>query len=378
MIKEMSFMFILSLGILTFLLVLGRLGKMVDLVVNKGVGIKDIVLLIVYSSPPYLTFTLPMAFLLAAIVVLGRLSTENEILALKASGVDLKCLFYPLASFGIAITVIGLINSTILLPASSEEFRNTLINIIKKGITFEDKEGIFNDSLPGIVIYIDKVDTNNKTLSGILVSDDRDKNFKQTISADKGLINLDATSLDLFFVLENGHLHRWEKANDVYRSLNFKNYSFSMNLAKTLPNTASLRKRPYEMNAKELREAMKTATPDDRYEYLLEIYKKFTVPLSTLAFVLLTIPLGVRRKVEGNFSGVLYSMLLFIFYYMSMAFMENAGKALHIPVMITSLVPNITIAGIGIYLIRNLNREDHVTISQRIRYIWGNYFEKAK
>jgi len=378
LLKELSSMFLLSLGILTFILVLGRIGKMVDLVINKGVDLKDIILLIVYSSPPYLMFTLPMAFLLSTIVVLGRFSTENEILALKASGVDIKCLFHPLAAFAIAITIIGLINSIALLPASSEEFRNTLINIIKKGITFEDKEGIFNDTIPGIVIYIDKVDTKNKSLTGIIVSDDRDKNLKQTISANKGLINLDPVSLDLFFLLENGNLHRWEKTDDVYRSLYFKNYAFTMNLTNMLPGSTSLRKRPYEMNVKELKKAMATANANDKYEYLLEIYKKISIPLSTLAFVFLTIPLGIRRKVEGSFSGVLYSLLLFIIYYMLMAFTENAGRSIHAPALITSLVPNIVIAVTGLFLLRNLNSEDHVALSQRIRYMWSYYFEKVK
>jgi len=145
-----------------------------------------------------------------------------------------------------------------------------------------------------------------------------------------------------------------------------------------LPNTASLRKRPYEMNVKELKKAMTTANESDRYEYLLEIYKKISIPLSTLAFVFLTIPLGIRRKVEGSFSGVLYSLLLFIFYYMLMAFSENAGRSIHFPVFLTSLTPNFIIAGIGFYLLRDLNSEDHTTISQRVRYLWGYYFEKTK
>lgn len=376
--KELAYMFLLSLGILTFILVLARIGKMVDLVINKGVDLMDIVLLIVYSSPPYLMFTLPMAFLLSTIVILGRFSTENEILALKASGVNLKSLFHPLATFALVITIIGLINSVVLLPASSDKFRNTLINIIKKGISFEDKEGIFNDSIPGVTIYIDKVDIENKSLIGILVSDDRDKNLKQTISADKGLINLDPVSLDLYFVLENGNLQRWEKTSDVYRSIFFKDYSFSMNLANMLPNTTSLRKRPYEMNVQELRKAMKTANANDRYEYLLEIYKKISLPLSTFAFVFLAVPLGVRRKIEGNFSGILYSLFLFVIYYMLMAFTENAGRALKSPVFITSVIPNITIVGIGLSMLKNLNSEDHVTISQKIRYTWNHYFEKTK
>ena len=68
LLKELTYILLLSLAILTFILVMSRLGKLTDLVINKGVGLMDIVLLIVYSSPPYLTFTLPMAFLLSTIV----------------------------------------------------------------------------------------------------------------------------------------------------------------------------------------------------------------------------------------------------------------------------------------------------------------------
>ncbi len=95
----------------------------------------DIVLLIVYSSPPYLTFTLPMAFLLSTIVTLGRLSTENEILALKASGVNLRCLFVPIAFVGIIIIIsaVALFNTNFLLPTSANLFRDTLLNVLKKG-----------------------------------------------------------------------------------------------------------------------------------------------------------------------------------------------------------------------------------------------------
>jgi lipopolysaccharide export system permease protein len=379
LLKELIQIFLLSLGILTFVFVLSRIGKIADLVINKGVEIKDIILLIVYSSPPYLTFTLPMAFLLSSIVVLGRLSTENEILALKASGVNLKCLFIPIVAIGVIITLIGLLNTNMLLPKSSELFRATLINIVKKGITVEDKEGVFNDSIPGIVIYIDKVDTKNKFLSGIIISDDRDKALKQTISASKGIINLDSVTLDLYFVLEDGNLHRWEKAQDVYRNLSFKNYTFSMNLANMLPQNSNLRKRPYEMDKKELNKALIHANnQDDRYDILLEIYKRISLPLSSLAFIFLTIPLGIKRNIEGKFSGILYSLLLFIFYYILMAITENLGKTIHLPVVITSFTPNVIISIIGLYLLRNLNTEGQSKISQKLKHLWVYYFEKAR
>jgi lipopolysaccharide export system permease protein len=378
LLRELSYILLLSLAILTFILVMSRLGKLTDLVVNKGVNLKDIVLLIVYSSPPYLTFTFPMAFLLSTIVVLGRFSTENEILALKASGVNLKCLFVPIGFVGIVITVIGLLNTNLLLPTSSNRFRDTLLNVVKKGIAVDDKEGIFNDTIPGVVIYIDKVDTKSKKLYGIMVADDRDKNLKQTISASSGLINLDPDTLDLSFALHNGSLHRWEKAEDAYRTVSFRDYTFTMNLGNMLPN-AGIRKKTIEMDRNEIRNAIsRTTDPERRYELTLEIYKKISVPLASLCFLPLAIPLGIKRKIEGRFSGVMYSLLLFVFYYILMALTENMGKIFNIPPSLTAFIPNIAIGLFSVYLLRNLNDEGHSTASRVLKHFMVHYFEKAK
>jgi len=377
--KELIITLLVSMGVLTFILVLSRLGKMADLVINKGVGFADILLLIVYSTPPYLTFTLPMAFLLSIIVVLGRLSSENEILVLKSSGVDLKNLFMPIIVLGLLITFCGLLNTNLLLPKSGGLFRNTLINVIKKGISVDDKEGVFNDTIPGIVIYIDKVDTQNKFLSGIVISDDRDKEVKQTISAKKGFMNINPDTLDLYFALENGSLHRWEKANDTYRTIAFNDYTFSMNLSSMISSGGELRKLWYEMDRKELKKALVSAkTYDERYDILLEMYKKITIPLSPLAFIFLTIPLGVKRKIEGRFSGTLYSLLVFIFYYVLMAFTESIGKTIHLPAVITAFLPDIIIVAMGFNLLKHINEEEYTTISQKLRYFWTYCLEKTK
>ncbi len=379
LLKELSGILFLSLGILTFILVLSRLGKIADLVINKGVGFKDIVALVAFSVPPYLTFTLPMAFLLSVIVVLGRLSTENEILALKASGVNLMWLFVPITFVGLIVTTCGLFNTNVLLPRCSGLFRETLIEVIKKGISVDDKEGVFNDSVPGVVIYINKVDTARRTLTGIVVSDDRDKSVKQTISASKGFVNIDSETFQLYFMLQDGTLHRWEKATDTYRSVSFQDYTFTMNLSQMVQTGGVSRKLAYEMDRNELKKALKTATnKDQQYDLLLEIYKKISLPLSSLAFIILTIPLGVKRKVEGKFSGTLYSLLLFIFYYVLIAMTDSLGKNIHAPPYIVTFLPNTVIAVMGLYLLRGLNKEEHVTISQRLKYLWVYCLEKVK
>lgn len=376
--KEILEILLLSLIVLTFIMVIGRIGQITDLIINKGVEIKDIVLLIVYSSPPYLTFTLPMSFLLSTIVVLGRLSTENEILAIKAHGINLNRLYIPVAILGITISLFGILNTLLLLPNSGDLFRKTLINIVKKGITIEDREGIFNDSIPGIVIYVDKVDNDNKRLRGVLISDDRDKEIKQTITAKNGIINLDHNTMDLNFMLEEGNLHRWERKKDIYRNLFFKEYLFSINLEKNIPQNVPIRKRPHEMDIKDLKKAMVNAKALDRYELTLEIYKKFSIPLSCISFIFLAVPLGIRRRVEGKLSGIVYSLLLFILYYVLMALTENIGKNHQISAFLTSISPNIIIFFIGLYLMKNINYEEYDTITGRIRHAWRAYIEKTK
>jgi lipopolysaccharide export system permease protein len=373
--KELLLFFFLSLSVFTFILVLSRLGKMADLVINKGVNVKDIVLLIVYLSPPFFTFTLPMAFLLSAVVALGRLSAENEILALKASGVNLRSLFVPVAMLGLVVFVGGFLNNAFLLGKSSEAFRETLINIGKKQFSIE--EGVFNE-FPGVVIFVDKVDAKNGSLGGIIISDDRDEGVKQTLTAEKGVLNLDLNTLDLSFVLKNGSLHRWQKQADTYQSISFNDYAFHLNLATLVPMNRPLRKPPWEMGFQELKKAFNAAKPEDKYDFVLEMYKKFSVPCSVVAFILLTVPLGVRRRSEGKFSGVIYSLVIFIAYYFLSAMCDNAGKLYDIPPILVSFAPNIAFSLAGLYLAAGLNDESQLTKFHRLKQKWGSIGAKAQ
>ena len=145
-----------------------------------------------------------------------------------------------------------------------------------------------------------------------------------------------------------------------------------------LPHSAELRKRSYEMDRSELQKSLLTAKESERYDIFLDIFKKISIPFSSLAFIFLTIPLGVKRRVEGKFSGILYSLLLFIFYYVLIAITDNFGKFINLPPFITSFTPNIIVAAMGLYLLRNLNEEEHATVSQKLRQVWAYCLEKTK
>ena len=95
--KEIAFPFIIILFVLTFVLLMGKLLQIMDLMVNKGISTFDIAKLIVFLLPSFLMFTIPIALLIAILIAMGRLSADNEITVLRASGISLLQLYYPVA-----------------------------------------------------------------------------------------------------------------------------------------------------------------------------------------------------------------------------------------------------------------------------------------
>jgi lipopolysaccharide export LptBFGC system permease protein LptF len=132
------------------------------------------------------------------------------------------------------------------------------------------------------------------------------------------------------------------------------------------------------MDINELRKAFTAAKGESRYEFAVEMYKKISVPFSIVAFVLLTVPLGIKRRTEGKFSGVVYSLLIFICYYILSAIMENIGRVYEAPPVLVCFAPNVLFSAAGLYLITQLNNEDQARILDRFKRLWEPSLAKAE
>ena len=95
-VKEFIGPLFLALGVLTFVMLLGNLIKIADLVINKGVDFFSVAKVFLFMIPYLLTYVLPIAALTAVLLSLGRLSSDNEIVAIRASGIHLFSLIFPL------------------------------------------------------------------------------------------------------------------------------------------------------------------------------------------------------------------------------------------------------------------------------------------
>src|SRR5215218_2623982 len=97
--REVAVPFLLGIGVFTFILLIARMLKLVELVVNRSVPIFEIAKLFAYILPTFLEVTVPMALLLAVLLSFGRLSADSEIVALKTSGISLYQMMVPVLAF---------------------------------------------------------------------------------------------------------------------------------------------------------------------------------------------------------------------------------------------------------------------------------------
>src|SRR5262252_8667877 len=127
--REVLTPFSLGLGVFTFVLLIARLLKLIELVVNRGLPVGQILRLLAYLMPAFLELTVPMAMLLAILIAFGRLSADSEMTAMRSSGLSLYQLVPPVAVFVALTTLATAALSIWVRPWGNRSLRDALFDI---------------------------------------------------------------------------------------------------------------------------------------------------------------------------------------------------------------------------------------------------------
>ena len=222
--KEIAFSFFIILFVLTFVLLMGKMLQIMDLMVNKGISVFIIAKLIIYLLPAFMLFTIPIALLIAILIAMGRLSADNEITVLKASGVSLGQIYYPIAIASLITFIITIIVGYFLVPQSNFATKRLLFTIAQQNASIGIKEKVFNADFKGILLYADKIDPKGNYMENVMISDSRIKGEQNTILAKRAYLVADANSMTVMLRLENGSIHNVSPDLKNYRKIDFKIY----------------------------------------------------------------------------------------------------------------------------------------------------------
>ncbi|MDP2921187.1 MAG: LptF/LptG family permease [Candidatus Omnitrophota bacterium] len=352
-IKEVIVMFLFSLAIFTFTLVVGNIIRLAELVINKGVDIRLVGRLFLYLIPFLLSYTIPMSILTSVLLVFGRLSSDNEIIAIRASGINIYRLSIPLLVIGLLFSLFSVVLNNDIIPSMHFESRKIIKNIGVKTPAAYLEPGTFIKSFKGYIIFIHEIDKNK--LKGVRIYQPQEDRSTRTIIAERGefitLDNQNAVKLKLI----NGTSDEPNPKNPInFYKLNFKTYYLTLNVDESIASSNYTEKKPKEMNFQEIKKEIDRLGRYhvDTPSLIAEFHRKISVSFASVIFVIIGIPLGVFTKRGEKTIQFAIALGVIVLYYLLMAgSIALSLKSAANPAILMYL-PNIIIGALGIILLR--------------------------
>ena len=302
--KEILLPFTAGLLFLTQLLLATQLLGQADVLFGSGVSVVDVALIVLSLVPNVLGYVLPIAFLLGAVIGVGRLSEDREVIALGAAGISPARLVRVPLALGVAVAAAGLWLSTALEPAGLAAARVRLNEVVKRNVTNDVRPGTFYDQIPGYTLYAERVRSGG--WENVLISDRTNPAAPVLALAGRGRLEPVGAGQEMRLILEGGEVHREQAGSDEYVAAEFRHADLVIGLGTALTdrNIYSRSAREMTMSAFDERIEAERARGDQAQARRFEGYKhrRLAQPLAILPFALLSVPLGASRRVGRAFA----------------------------------------------------------------------------
>ena len=399
--SEMFFSFSVCFCFFFFIFFVNQILLMAQEVLEKRVPLGQVALLVLFSLPTVIYYSAPFASLVGTLMTVGRLTSDNEILVMLSSGFSYKIIFYPAIFMGITISLLSFFTNDVLLPAGTVQFNRLWRQILVSTPALElqaDSVKRFRDT----VVVTGGVSGN--VINNLLILDRTNDGERRIITANSAELKdggKEGLSLNLqdAFVQSTKEIARedydyavteqlqyWVSNEDIIQaavsitpremsSRDVRSYISGrrndlavrendrklrlINQALTLENT--LRAGPeggaWNSRASSLsgmqREIMAISTiQNDRTisVYIIELYRKFAVPLGAFCFVFLAVSLGLMAKKSGQTVGFIFGILIAVLYWSMLFVGQTMGLRAGAPPFWSMWLPNILSLAAGITL----------------------------
>lgn len=221
--KEHIGPFFFGLAIITFVLIMDFLLELMNLIIGKGISLLTVVQAFALNLAWMLALSVPMAVLVSTLMAFGRLSQDNEITALKASGVSLYRIVLAPLLFSVILTLGMIYFNDKILPEANHRARILMAELHQKKPTLSLKENMFINEIPGYHILIKKVNPRTNEISDITIYEKVEGPFPRTILAQKGKIEFSEDRSTLILHLEKGEVHEADQNEPGrYRRVSFE------------------------------------------------------------------------------------------------------------------------------------------------------------
>jgi lipopolysaccharide export system permease protein len=226
LLRQLAAPFIFALAAQTSLMLLSQVAKKFGALVGKGLPWTVIGEVFALSLPFIVAMTLPMAVLLAVLYTFSHLAADNEITAMRASGISVYQILRPVLVWGVCMAAFNFAFVDQVLPRSNARLRALLIDIGRKKPTFELREQVINEVPPSqYFLRASRIDAATGKLRGVTIYDVGGEASRRIIYADSGAMAYAEGQTDLSLRLYNGSIHQYRPAEPTRFQLTY----FSVN-----------------------------------------------------------------------------------------------------------------------------------------------------
>lgn len=302
--REFSMPLLASIFVLTFVMLLGNLIKMANLVINKGVDTTSVGKLFLLLIPYLFTYTLPVATLVAVLLAFGRLSSDNEIIAIRSGGINLFRLIIPVYMLGLILSLILVIFNNKIIPYAYTATKKAIAEVGIKNPTAALEPGVFINSFDKYILFIYRIEGNK--IYNVRIYEPQENKPTRTIVAKSGeFIAIPEQSIVKLKLMDGTSDEPDPTSPNTFYKLNFRTYFLSLNF-KTGQDSSEVEKKPKNMSIKELRREIKRLSGQEinPAPLITEIHKKIAMAFSCFVFTLIGCPLAIitrRREKSVNF-----------------------------------------------------------------------------
>jgi lipopolysaccharide export system permease protein len=226
LLRQLAAPFIFALAAQTSLMLLSQVAKKFGALVGKGLPWTVIGEVFALSLPFIVAMTLPMAVLLAVLYTFSHLAADNEITAMRASGISVYQILRPVLIWGVCMAAFNFAFVDQVLPRSNARLRALLIDIGRKKPTFELREQVINEVPPSqYFLRASRIDAATGKLRGVTIYDVGGEASRRIIYADSGAMAYAEGQTDLSLRLYDGSIHQYRPAEPTRFQLTY----FSVN-----------------------------------------------------------------------------------------------------------------------------------------------------
>jgi lipopolysaccharide export system permease protein len=236
--------------------------------------------------------------------------------------------------------------------------------IVSSNLEIGLKDRTFNDSFEDVVLYMNKIDPKTKELRDIFIEDKRTQNIVSTVVAPRGKLSSMPDEDVYRLLLYNGVIYQVDVKNRSTNYINFETYEILLDIKQAISSFKKGKKHIKEMNLVELQNYLNNSTRRDNkyYNALMELHKKFSIPIACFALGLLAVPLGIQSGSTKKSFGLVLGMIFFLIYYLLLTAGLVFGETGVCPPVMGMWFPNVVMSGLGLYLLIKTANERQLRI----------------